>query len=201
MILYFSGPHGAGKSSLIKGVCSSNPDFLLYPDRLEFAKMEEPRLRHKSKITKYFQEYCDQLNFEKENPGKIIIGDRCMYDSYAYGRAFVKLGWLSKEDNALHEYLTEKWFENDIKPQHLVVLNPPLESIVERLRKRWEKKAKKWREEDFQYLKAAHEQYKELPNLFTGKNLLYLNKDTTIEDEVNQTLEWVDEKVLEKILV
>ncbi|MBW3011715.1 deoxynucleoside kinase [Candidatus Woesearchaeota archaeon] len=205
MIIYFSGPHGAGKSSLIKGVESSSPNILRYKDRLEFVKVEDPRRRHKSKIVKYYQEYCDMLNFHDENPGKIILGDRSLYDGYAYGRAFVNLGWLDKDDCQLHEKIIEMFFEKDEKPQHIVILNPPLEAIIERLHKRWETKSKKWREDNFEYLKAVHEEFRQIPDYFDGKRLLYLGDEMTVEESVSKTAEWVHQpefiKEYEPILI
>ena len=205
MIIYFSGPHGAGKSSLISGVCEYSPDFIAYLDRLKFCHMEEPRIRHKSKIAKLYQEYCDQQNFKKENPGKIILGDRCMYDSMVYGRVYERLGYLTKQENKLHEEITLKWF--DEKPEHLIVLNPPLECLVDHLRKRWESGKKKWHEEDMKYLNIAREEFEKLPEYFAGRNILYIDEDLPIGQEVNRVVDWIKEKkiikekVLEEILV
>ncbi|MBW2995540.1 deoxynucleoside kinase [Candidatus Woesearchaeota archaeon] len=189
MKIYFSGPHGAGKSSLIRGLCS-HPDFISYPDRLKFAKVDEPYIRQKSKIAKIFQEYCDQLNFEKQHPGKIVLGDRCIYDCLIYANAYEKLGWITKQENKKIKQCANTF--DDCKPDNVVVLNPPYETLVKHIKQRWKKSKKKYREDNFNYLKAVHEEFKQFP--FQG-NLLYLDEILTVEQEVDKALEWILHKV------
>jgi thymidylate kinase len=192
MIVYFSGPHGAGKSSLIRGICEYSSDFIAYPDRLKFAHVDEPALRQKSKIAKIFQEYCDQLDFEKENPDKIVLGDRCIYDCMVYSNAYQKIGWISAEQNNDNKRLSE--ILNECYPSHLVVLNPRYETLVSHIQQRWKRGEKKWREENQGYLKAVHDEFESLPEYFRGKNLLYLGKEAPVEDEVDETISWMNEK-------
>jgi len=196
MIIYFSGPHGAGKSSLIRGICNYSPEFVAYPDRLMFAHVDEPYLRQKSKIAKIFQEYCDQLNFEEENKGKIVLGDRCIYDCLIYAKAYERLGWITKEQNISIKDISEKFF--DCFPSHLVVLNPPLECLVEHIKQRWKKGKKKWREENFQYLKTVYEKFEKLPDYFSGKNLLYINDKLKVEQEIDKVVDWMTQKKILK---
>jgi len=198
MRIYFSGTHGAGKSSLIKAVARL-PDFISYPDRLKLAKVDKPYfLRQKSKIAKIFQEYCDLLEFEKQHPDKIILGDRCIYDCFVYGNAYERLGWITKQENQelkdLGAILEECW------PDNLVVLNPPYETLVDHIHQRWKTKQKKWNEDNFDYLRAVHEEFKKLPDYYQG-NLLYIDEKVSIERERDMTTEWIKEKCLEKILV
>jgi deoxyadenosine/deoxycytidine kinase len=194
MIIYVSGPHGAGKSSLIKSVCAYT-GAAYYPDRLKFAHVENPLLRQRAKIAKFFQEYCDLQNFERENPGKDIIADRCIYDLIAYDNAFEQLGWISKDEGKRnHETIQNLFAPEDSMmpsmPQNVAILNPPFETLVEHLQKRWKTAQKKWREEDFEYLKEVHKAYRLLPEFYYIENLLVIETNTTLEEEVEMFMRW-----------
>ena len=91
-------------------------------------------------------------------------------------------------------------FDEDEKPSDLIVLNPPLETIIEHLNKRWADGKKKWREENLDYLKAVHEEYGKLPKYFEGSNLIYLEGIQSVDEEVKQVLEWIKHVKLEEIL-
>jgi thymidylate kinase len=193
MRIYFSGPHGAGKSSLIRGICDSSPDFIAYPDKLKFAKVENPYfLRQKSKITKIFQEYCDQLDYENQHPGKIVLGDRCIYDCLVYSSAYQKLGWISKEQNEQLKKTADLF--DECWPDNLVILNPPYDVLVQHIRQRWKTKQKKWNESNFDYLNAVRDEFAETN--FSCRNLLYLDEVLSVEQEVEKVLNWMHEKIL-----
>jgi thymidylate kinase len=193
--IYFSGPHGSGKSSFIEAVARARPDtFALYPDRLVFAKCDDPAIRNRSKYIKYYHEMLDQERFAQENPGKIILGDRCLYDGIVYGRAFTRLGFATTQDQERNEQVGRLLF--DKYPDNLVVLNPPLEAIVKRLEERWKTKEKKWREENLSYLEEAHKGYGKIHEIFEGKNLLVINENLSIKEEVARFNEWFEDRWL-----
>jgi thymidylate kinase len=190
--IYFSGPHGAGKSSFIEAITKAHPGrFALYPDRLNFVKVEEPITRNRSKYVKYYHEWLDQGKFAEENPGKTVLGDRCLYDGIVYGRAFTRLGFITLQDQERNEQIGRLLF--DKYPDNLVVLNPPLDVIVERLKNRWETKPKKWREENLEYLAEAHKGFSQIQAIFEGKHLLVINENMRMNEQVERFTAWFED--------
>ncbi|MFH1173761.1 MAG: deoxynucleoside kinase [archaeon] len=194
----FSGPHGAGKSTFMHALLQQHPErFVLYPDRLSFARSNEPFLRNRAKLVKYFHEWIDQQEFLKEYPDKTVFVDRCVYDGMVYTKAYADIGWIVPEEYLLLEQFRKQLFcaepHYNAMPSHLVVLVPPLDAIVTRLERRWTTKGKKWREEDKTYLAAAHDGFSHMERIFTGTSLLKLDKDLSLEEEMQQFMTWMEQ--------
>ncbi|MBS3142997.1 deoxynucleoside kinase [Candidatus Woesearchaeota archaeon] len=189
MILPVSGAQGSGKTTLIRSLCEANPDlFVAYPDRLEFARSDDPYERVKSKLFKYYHEWIDQRKFSESHPGKVVLGDRCVYDSLVYARAFEQLGWITPEQSASITALAMQMPE--IFPEHFVVCNASLETVVERLRHRWETNEKKWNEDSIPYLAAAVDQFNALPRYFLGSKLLMIDGTLSVGDRLAKFMDW-----------
>lgn len=165
-----------------------------YPERLKFAKADNPSVRQLAKIAKIYHEQLDAEAFQEEHPGKTIIADRCVYDCIAYCRAFTKLGWQTEEELKKQEMLVSLLFTE--MPERVIIVNPPLEEIILHLQKRWSEGKKKWREEDFGYLKAVRQEF-EL--LHSQTPCLYLNHNYTIEKGAELAREYAEQQYVASI--
>ncbi|MBS3142998.1 deoxynucleoside kinase [Candidatus Woesearchaeota archaeon] len=193
MIIHVSGTQGAGKTSFIKGICEAQPDlYIAYPDRLHFAKVETPVERQVAKMVKFYHELCDQKKYGEEHPGKIVIADRGFYDGIVYGRVFETLGWMTHEQVEAVEQIARLMVavSEDTFSQLSVVLNPPLDVVLERLTKRWTEKGKKWREGETAYISEAHAEFNRLPSYFRGESILVLQQAKPVCELVENFNEW-----------
>lgn len=153
-IVYLSGPHGAGKTTLIEQLVREN-DFIVAPELVtKTPKFDaEPFERL---VLKFYQRSIE--NYEvwetaKKNSDKIVIGNRCIYDALCYTEAYHKLGWITADDREYACKLAEQVFWQ--RKPYAIVLNPGLEEVKTHLEKRWKEGKKKWREEDMEYLREA----------------------------------------------
>jgi len=191
MRLYFSGPHGSGKSTLIEKIRDSSPEvFSLYPeDNLSFPKITESYFeRLKSKLLRYYFESLDQQKFEKEFPQKILLCSRCVYDSVAYSKAYLQLRWIDEKQYLQLEKITATVFDNF--PKRAIIVNPSLETLQKQLQQRWKSEEKKWNEENFAYLKAAQQEFSLLAETLREK-ALYVPEEK-LEDKVKKVMQWVN---------
>ena len=214
MRIYFSGPHGGGKSTLMQKIKESSPEFFfLYPeDTLSFPQVTENYFeRLKSKLLRYYFEELDQQEYEqknadnrkkegglkKNNPEKILLCSRCVYDSVAYSRAYLQLGWINQKEYQQLEKITQEVF--DKLPERVVILNPSLETLQKQLQKRWTTGERKWNEENNAYLEAARIEFAGVYKRdITEKNILYLS-DEPLEKKVEKTVEWVHTQTIKNV--
>ncbi len=175
MLVSFSGPHGAGKSTLMQEVARTVPGIRLYPeDSLSFPKVTGNYYeRCKAKMLRYYFETLDQQRFATEaetvrKGGSGIINgavlcNRCIYDTLAYVRAYEQIRWLTSLERKKLELAGSIIFSGSPEdfrvPQNLIILNPSLETLQRQLRLRWAKGVKKWNEENLEYLAAVREEF------------------------------------------
>ena len=133
-------------------------------------------------------EHYETLRVAKEHPQAIILGNRCIYDILAYREAYCKRGWLSRgETTYLNKLALDQFGVLGYDNPRAIVVNPPLEVLIAHLNKRWHADGKKWNEEDFDYLAAAHEAYKPYQD---HPLVLYIDHEIKKEDH-EQVLSWV----------
>lgn len=172
-IVYFSGVHGSGKSTLIKEIAKHN-NFLEHT-RNHSLTLEDTYIRAVWRLTKYYIETREQIELASNNPSKMIIGDRCVYDNFAYMNAFQSLGWISNKEIKHHSDVFEALFPVELRPKLIIHISPPFDWVKNNLEKRWQKESKKWREDNFEYLELVMQSYNSIYTN-TSINILHLEE-------------------------
>lgn len=176
-LVYISGPHGSGKSTLKQLLEKQAPDILSY-NRLEhMIKLDDPFERQLLRITKYRLDFERQKNMANSNPDKLILCDRCIHDGIVYTLSFMEIGWLSVEHTALIivQVLNAMFGAKDM-PRNVILLQPTTEVTQQWIRKRQEVEGGKWRENDFSYLDIISECYKLYFKSIKVENLLIVTE-------------------------
>jgi deoxyadenosine/deoxycytidine kinase len=185
-LVFLSGPHGAGKSTLEQRLKDAVPEILVPELRTTTPKF------HTAPIERTILKTCgraienyEALQVAKRHPDRIVLANRCIYDHDAYGAAYHDLGWITDDQYLFLQAIIRNVFPTEVREPRAIVLNPPFDVVRERLEGRWTFKEKKWKEEDLEYLAAAcqaYERYRHDPNV------LYLT-DNAVTPSV---LSWVD---------
>lgn len=193
-LFYLCGPHGSGKTNLGDQIAKENLGVLipeLYSRNVKFNT--DPIYRQILKICNRAIENFEYLEIAKKNPDKIIIANRCIYDVLAYDWVYHQRGWIDKNTYEMYNFYAKYFFRNENTEPFAIVLNPGLEKVLEHLKKRWQEKGKKWREEDLEYAALACESYER----FQGEeNIFYIDHEINLETkkEVKEASEWIFEK-------
>jgi len=193
-LLFISGPHGGGKTTLVKQLCEQSTGKIMIPELVT----QVPKLkasysnRLAIKIAQRTLENYESFLLAKQNPDKIILGNRCIYDAMAYDNAYYLRGWVSMEEKSFLDRTTEAYFNSiGIGEPFAIVLNPSLEVLVRHLENRWKNNEKKWHEEDFQYLAFARESFE----MFKDNPLVYyIDHEIDLNgNDTKELLEWIDQ--------
>lgn len=192
-IVYFSGVHGSGKSTLIEALKCRYPESFVSAEKLYIPKIEENV--HARALVRYCQSYTQWFD-EKELCGKyperFVVRDRSWHDHEVYGRSFVKLGWMPQT----HQDDLVMWGNilfGGRRDYKLVYVNPPLEYVKEKIQERWQKTGiVKWREDNFEYLKTVYESYQELIPTISVEKLEIT--ETNLEGRVEKVVDWLGVK-------
>lgn len=192
-VIFLSGPHGGGKTTLTKHLSEKSDlfiendfdiDFTVnFPSMAVFSAFERclVRLYHRFYIANHARQLAER------NPGKFILTNRTIYDSEAYIKTYRDMDWISGE-----EFQTLKTLMGEFLPRpHAIVLNPPLKVIKARLQKRKDSATRTLRDKLFinedtnEFIKRLHGhfvRYKE------DKKIFYLEADG--ENEARQIIAW-----------
>lgn len=193
--LFLSGPHGGGKTTLVEklkrhsNIFTDNDfdiDFTVdFPSIASLSDFERSLLRLYHRF--FIANYANIL--AKENPGKVILTNRTVYDSEAYIRAYKDLGWISEEQyNKL-----EKIIKNLTYRPRTIVLNPPVEVIIGRLEKRRVSATRTNRDRIFKnedsdiFVGRLHSYFEDLRD---QQNILYIEDNG--DEEVDKIMSWLD---------
>jgi deoxyadenosine/deoxycytidine kinase len=183
-VIYLCGPHAAGKSTLIDAL-AENPVFLLPILETRMSKFHaDPFTRIQLKHAQRVIENYETEQIAKINPARIVLGNRCNYDTKAYADAYKALGWITHQQHEHVENLRiSLWHQTQ---QKAIVLNPPYATIESRLTNRWKYSEKKWREEDLEYLHAACKAYEQ----FRGQQgIIYIEDNGVKQDLLEEIYE------------
>ena len=159
-----------------------------------FDSIEDTIERSKIRLARHYMHAISYHKLAEENPDKIVIADRSIYSCSVYMEAFLKLGWVCKEQYNEHIKLINLLFEEKYKPKNIIVINPSIEELVMNIQKRWERK-KKWKEENVGYLMAVKESYENLVN--NNSNILCLEV-YNLDERVKIASEWINKIINDK---
>lgn len=200
-IIYLCGPHGVGKSTMVEDLKSYDRGRV----REQIAHMEsltENMSRQIWRMTLHCVEHRENLVYAASQPeNSVVIGDRCYLDDQAYISAFEQLGWMTPEQCQNIFELTDIIYKNSNtpKPNNFIILLPPLDWNIERIKERWNNGERfKWCEENFDYLKVVRSEFEKLS--FLRKNVLTI-RDTSREKRVHRVKEWLIKNKLDNFIV
>ncbi|MFC6232547.1 deoxynucleoside kinase [Paenibacillus allorhizosphaerae] len=194
--IFISGPHGSGKTTLIDKLLSNygmfvensfDIDFISqFPSIKTLSHFERCLLRLYHRI--YISYYADQ--FAQMQNGKVTLVSRGIYDSEAYINVYKEYDWITGENSNTLDFI----LRNNTYTPYTIVLNPPVEVIMQRLEKRIETGVRGTRdkvfkiEDTYEFVKSLHNQFMLFKN---RKNILYIEDNT--EKEVEAILHWIEE--------
>lgn len=158
-LLYISGPQGSGKTTLKRMLEKQDERFVSYVKLSHLIKLDDPFERQLLRLTKYRIDYDRQKKLAEDNPDKIIICDRCIYDWGVYTEVFRQLGWITKEQFNILDSASRSLFPVDDLPINIVYLDPPLDVIKNWIKGRQAVEGAKWRENNFEYLEKVVTEY------------------------------------------
>lgn len=192
--IFISGPHGGGKSTLIEKLKERanlflendfDIDFTIDFPSISFLSHFERslmRLYHRFFITNHAQRLA------KENPEKVILTNRTIYDSEAYINAYHELKWISEDQFQKLNFVVKNF---TFRP-YAIILNPPLEVIKNRLGKRRDEATRTNRDKIFKnedsdiFLENLHSYFK----TFRGKdNVIYIEDNEEVA--IQEIIAWV----------
>lgn len=191
-LIYFCGPHGSGKTTLMKEILKINPRTVfpeLFSRNVKFNC--DADYRQILKISGRAIENYEYLDYAKKNPDKIVLANRGVYDPLVYNEVYYKRGWINFETFQHYDKFTKLFFRNENESPYAIILNPGLEVVLRHLKKRWQEKEKKWREEDLQYAELSCNSYEKFRN---NPKILYIDKEVDLEKktEVFQSNDFIE---------
>ena len=146
--IFISGPHGCGKSSLIKDLVSENESYIKDDYSIDFVNdlptVSKMTIYEKCLLRLYHRFYTAEqalMKCKTENNKEILIIDRSIYDSVVYNNVEMQL----------HNF-TEKQYENlneiskcalELLDPYVIILNPSENEVTEYLRMRTESGTRK----------------------------------------------------------
>ena len=160
-LVYLCGAHGSGKSTLLSRLTTR--EHLIAAERFHVAiHAHEPLVRAIKRALKYYLEYRWHRRLLARWEDKVLIGDRCIYDTIAYVSAYKSLGWLSPEERKMVWQFAKSLFAKSGWPDRVLFLCPPVEQLEVQLRARWSEGEVGWREKDLNYLRITATSFEKL---------------------------------------
>ncbi|SFO28757.1 Thymidylate kinase [Pseudobutyrivibrio sp. UC1225] len=189
--LFISGPHGCGKTLLIKRLIERYSDVMVDDFGINFVndlpKISKMSIYEKSLLRLYHRFYsARRAQFIcANNPQKgVLIVDRSIYDSIVYNEVEYELGNLTKLQIDRLNDIAEQALQI-ISPK-TIILNPATEGVVEYLSIRQKTKLRKKRDEicaredTYDYLSRMKVKYENIERRTIKK--IYSNDDKSCAD-------------------
>ena len=196
-IVYVSGTHGSGKSTLIHRLIQDSSHKYEEIPRIPIPKSKDMMERVIIRHSRYYYQTFDDKIWGSKHPDKIGLRDRCKIDEDGYMCGFLKIGWVTSKQFDDYLFLDRLMFTPDKLPRNILFLNPPVPFTIENIKKRWSAGGlKKWMEDRFDYLEAVHNAFEEYLAQYDG-NVLNLQA-TALEERVALVNNWVEKTVKRK---
>lgn len=194
--IYISGPHGAGKTTLIERL-SSRKNILVLP------RSRKPDLLTQSAKERALQNaalYCSEIHFHRQifSPTQTKLGDHCIVDTLIYTHSYFKLGWINRQERSdILEYVHGNRPRSRY-PKFIFFLVPSQHALNRRIKLRAEHGDQRWRERDCNFLEALVSSY---PAFFEDHSNLFRNgwvlvKECNFDRVVEQLESFIDQSTL-----
>jgi len=200
-LVFVSGPHGAGKSTLVSYLLENIPNSFspklktrtpqFYwggaEDLVEMNHFHRQTLKTAQRATENYEYWIAS----KANPDKIIIGDRCIYDARVYREVYVSLGWVTPEQADTIKSFEKYFYPEEILNPYSIVLNPGIDVCRQHLETRWKETGWiKFKETDFNYLETV---CKCFATLEENKNIFYIDHEFDFSNErvLDSLIDWL----------
>lgn len=194
MIVFVSGTHGSGKTTLIKDL-NQYRGFKELDFDINFLKtypsMGVMNAYEKCLLRLYHRFYTAEYARDKDKEAKeVLMVSRSIYDSLVYSYTEFMLGEMTADEYKLLKEIGENCLKFVDAPT--IILNPDIEVIMSRLEKRRdegsriERNVLCAREDTYTYVKLVHDKFEEYRD---NPNILYITDNG--EAEKKKILEWV----------
>lgn len=195
-LIFLGGPHGAGKTTLEK-LLAEKVSGVIFPELKTrtpkfYSGIPEKQVdflhRQMLKQSQRAIENYEYLEIAKNNPGKTIIANRCIYDVEAYNQAYFSISWISKSQLIFLNQLSCLY--GSLQNPRCIILNPGFNVCKKHLEERWKTKSKKFMEEDMGYLNAVCNAYNSFAN---REHCLCINHEINLQDlkDINLISDWI----------
>jgi thymidylate kinase len=203
-IIYICGPHGVGKSTLMKDLAFYNIE-RIREQLTHYDALQENVTRQIWRAALHCVEHRENLNYaQSQPPNSVVIGDRCFIDDMCYMRAFVKIGWLTEKERKNMFSLEDDVYKKSEtpKPVRFIFLIPPLDWNIARITERWNNnEPAKWCEHNFGYLQVVRNEFENCAQYLTKKKQVKVIRETDRKQRINKVKEWINENDLEDFIV
>lgn len=192
--IFLSGPHGGGKTTLLKTLTKASGLFFENDFDIDFTidfphlPLLSPferclmRLYHRVFVAQYARELA------RRRPGKCILTNRTVYDSEAYIHVYRNLGWVTALE---FQKLSRALRHFPFRP-YAIVLNPSYKMLSSRLKKRKRAGTRSMRDKIFVredtplFIRLLRNYYKKFNN---NPRVLYLEQDR--EQDIQKIFSWI----------
>lgn len=189
-VVYLSGPHGSGKSTLIADIKDSAANVTVVEQIAHLESLTDMIERSVWRIALHAIEHRQNLHYAEDHPDIYVLGDRCYLDDEVYWTAFEHLGWLTRSQRRSILQLQRVTYRltSTPLPKRVIVMCPPLDWNRDRVLQRHDAGERiKWNENDFTYLAYVNAAFhKTAPN----NNRLIL-RETDREKRAQLVKDWV----------
>jgi len=197
MIIYLSGAHGVGKTTMVNRINAEAT--LVKVTNIDYSRKLKTGANFENQLVR-FKTYFGIMNKLVRNPDSIIIVDRAPESMKIYTRTHYLMGLMSKEEyeelmkrfeREIHRYnwLVRRYGHKEVR----IYLRADESFIMENIRARARDKALK--EDDTDYLRRVISEYENFFSDSNGKLIINLEGDkkeaydraeSVIEDLINQ---------------